>query len=274
MTYPGSLGRVFVHTQILLYLAIIIMTKYVVAVPTYNRADVVSHKTLTTLRDGGVPASVIHLFVANKAQEKLYKEFVAPTLYGKIVVGKIGIANQRKFICKYFPEGQYVVSIDDDVEAIEVLKHEKLVRMKDIHGFFTDAYDLLRQEGLYIWGVYPVRNPFFMHKGYSTDLKFVIGVLRGFINRHSTKLSPSTKSEGKEDYEQSILYYKMDGGVLRFNSITTKTKFNAKGGLGEERFEMNRLAAEYLQNTYPDLVTITHRKNGMTEIRLSRRPRL
>jgi len=113
-----------------------------------------------------------------------------------------------------------------------------------------------------------------MHKGYSTDLKFIIGVLRGFINRHSKRLEPSVKSEGKEDYEQSILYYKADGGVLRFNEITTKTKFNSEGGLGKDRFEMNRLAAEYLQRTYPDLVTITHRKNGMTEIRLSRKPRV
>jgi len=251
------------------------MTNYVVAVPTFNRADVISIKTLATLRDGGVPPSTIHLFVANKAQEKLYESAVPRNLYGKIIVGKIGIANQRKYICKYFPEGQYIVSIDDDVEAIEMRKGDKLVAIRDIHGFFMKAYQLLLKERLYIWGVYPVRNTLFMRPPvYSTDLKFVIGVLRGFINRHSPKLSPSTKSEGKEDYEQSILYYKMDGGVIRFNTITTKTKFNAQGGLGDDRFEINRLAAEYLQKTYPDLVTIMHRKNGMTEIRLSRRPQI
>ena len=43
----------------------------------------------------------------------------------------------------------------------------------------------------------------------------------------------------------------------------------AKGGLGEERFAMNKKAAEYLKKTYPELVTIFHRKNGMTEIRLA-----
>lgn len=93
--------------------------------------------------------------------------------------------------------------------------------------------------------------------------------VRGFINRKTNKLEPSVKSEGKEDYEQSILYYKMDGGVVRFNDITIKTKFNAKGELGEDRFESNKLAAEYLKYKYDDLVTITHRKNGMTEIRLA-----
>jgi hypothetical protein len=250
------------------------MVKYVVAIPTYNRPDVVGKKTLLTLKDGGVPSSSIYLFVANKAQGKMYEDSVPKELYGKIVIGKIGIANQRKFIVKYFPEGQYVVSCDDDIEAIQILRGEKLHKIKDVNGFFLDAYHLLKNEELFIWGIYPVNNPFFMQKGYTTGLKFIIGVMRGFINRHSKKLEPSTKSEGKEDYEQSILYYKMDGGVLRFNNVTTKTKFNSKGGLGQDRFEMNRLAAEYLHTTYPDIVTIKHRKNGMTEINLARLPRI
>ena len=156
------------------------------------------------------------MFVANKAQEKIYEQDVPKELYGKIVVGKLGIANQRKFIVKYFAEGQYVVSCDDDIEALETLKGEKLAKIKDVNGFFLEAYHILKDEGLSIWGIYPVRNPFFMQKGYTDGLKFIIGVMRGFINRHSKKLEPSTKSEGKEDYEQSILYYKMDGGSITF----------------------------------------------------------
>jgi hypothetical protein len=100
-----------------------------------------------------------------------------------------------------------------------MLRGDKLIKLKDVNGFFLDAYDLMVKEKLYIWGIYPVRNPFFMKKGVSTDLKFIIGVLRGFINRHTKKLEPSPKAEGKEDYEQSILYYKMDGGVLRFTPL-------------------------------------------------------
>jgi hypothetical protein len=250
------------------------MVKYVVAIPTYNRSDVIGKKTLMTLKEGGVPKSSIYLFVANKTEQKIYEQTVPKELYGKIVVGKLGIANQRKFIVKYFPEGQYVISCDDDIEAIERLKGEKLSKMKNVNDFFLDAYQILKDEGLYIWGVYPVRNPFFMQKGYSTGLKFIIGLLRGFINRHSKKLEPSSQIKCKEDYEESILYYKMDGGLLRFNDITCKTKFNSEGGLGKDRFDMNKEAAEYLQNKYPNMVTIKHRKNGMTEINLARLPRV
>ena len=189
-----------------------------------------------------------------------------------MIVGKLGITNQRKFIKNYFKEGDQVVSIDDDVEGIFKLVGDnpyKLVETK-AKPFFISAFKRLEIERLYMWGIYPVRNPFFMKPKVTTDLKFIIGVLRGFINRHSKDLEPSEGAETKEDYEQSILYFKKDGGVLRYNNVTTKTKFNAPGGLGTDRHERNKSAAEYLKKTYPDLITIFHRKNGMTEVRLAR----
>ena len=251
------------------------MSNYVVAIPTYNRADVIIHKTLKTLIDGNVSKNRIFLFVANKAQYKLYEEAVPKSMYKEIIIGKLGITNQRKFISNYFNENQYIISIDDDVEELLILKgDDKLVRIKNIDGFFKEAYQLLKKEKLYIWGIYPVRNPFFMKHKITTDLRFIIGVLFGYINRHNKKLAPSTQSETKEDYEQSILYYKMDGGVLRFNNITTKTKFHAEGGLGKDRFDRNKKAAEYLKKTYPDIITIFHRANGMTEVKLAKMARI
>jgi hypothetical protein len=62
----------------------------------------------------------------------------------------------------------------------------------------------------------------------------------------------------------------MDGGVLRFNNITTKTKFNAPGGLGTDRYERNKNAAEYLEKMYPDIITVFKRKNGTYEVKLAR----
>ena len=70
------------------------MTDYIVAIPTYKRYDEVTKKTLPTLKKGGVPKSKIHVFVANKTEEKLYKEKMDPDTYGKIVVGKKGLVNQ------------------------------------------------------------------------------------------------------------------------------------------------------------------------------------
>jgi len=243
---------------------------YVVAIPSYNRADSIANKTLSYLLKGGVSPSKIFIFVANKAQEKMYRSAVPSEMYSEIVVGKIGIANQRKFISHYYPIGTYIVSLDDDVEELQMLRGDKLVCIRNVDAFFKRAYSLLKKENRFIWGIYPVRNPFFMYNTVSTGLKFIIGVTFGYINRKLKRLEPSPKAEGKEDIEQSILYYKEDGGVLRFNNVTHKTKFNAEGGLGSDRQQMNKSAAEYLQATYPDIVTVFQRKNGMTEVRLAR----
>jgi hypothetical protein len=242
---------------------------YVIAIPTYNRPEQVSGKTLTTLLNGGINKNKIYIFVANKRQEKLYEQIVPKNMYKEIIIGKLGITNQRKFISKYFPEGQYIISIDDDVEELLSLRGtQQLVKINNLNKFFMDAYKLLKQENLYIWGVYPVRNPFFMknRKKITTDLRFIIGVIHGYINRHSRDLIPSN-IECKEDYETSILYYLKDGGVLRFNHITFKTKFNTEGGLGTDRFEKNKNAALYLKEKYPDIVNIFNRANGTYEVK-------
>lgn len=242
-----------------------------IAIPTYNRSDILERKTLTTLLQGGIKPSHIYIFVANEDEKKKYEEVIPSTMYHKIIIGKKGIANQRIFIKQYFKEGDYVVSIDDDVEGLFRLTGEKLTQIKQVKPFFEHALEELKKEKKYMWGIYPVRNPFFMKKKTFKGLSFVIGALHGYIVRHDKSLEPSPQSEGKEDYEQSILYYLKDGGVLRFNDVTIKTKFLAKGGLGQDRFERNKHSANYLKKKYPDLVTIFHRKNGMTEVRLHTR---
>jgi hypothetical protein len=95
---------------------------YVIAIPTYNRPNECRDKTLTTLLNGGINKNKIYIFVANKRQEKMYEEIIPKNMYGEIVVGKLGITNQRKFISKYFPEGQYIISMDDDIEELLSLR--------------------------------------------------------------------------------------------------------------------------------------------------------
>ena len=242
-----------------------------IAIPTYHRSDILEQKTLHTLLKGGILPNQIYIFVANEKEYSAYKEAIPSNQYNSIIIGKLGIANQRIFIRHYFKKDDYVVSIDDDVEGLYKLVGDKLVQVKQVAAFFKKAYEDLKKEHKYLWGIYPVRNPFYMKHSISKELSFVIGALHGYIVRHGNELSPHVQSEGKEDYEQSILYYQKDGGVLRYNDITIKTKFLAKGGLGEDRFERNKKSAFFLKKKYPHNVTIFKRKNGMTEIRIHTR---
>ena len=57
-------------------------------------------------------------------------------MYHKLVIGKLGITHQRIFISKYFPIGQYIVSLDDDIEEVSKLRGtDKLVKIKDLNQF-------------------------------------------------------------------------------------------------------------------------------------------
>lgn len=126
----------------------------------------------------------------------------------------------------------------------------------------------MKKHKRYLWGIYPVRNPFFMKNTISDGLTFIIGVLHGYIVRHLFCLKTNSNLKSKEDYEQSILYYKKDGGVLRYNYITVKTNYIAKGGLEKDRYESYKHSANYLSKKYPNYITIFYRKNGITEVKL------
>ena len=82
---------------------------YVVAIPSYKRWEEITKKTLPTLKRGKVDKNKIHVFVANKTEEKLYREKLDPNTYGKIVVGRKGLVQQRRFISQYFPEGTRLI---------------------------------------------------------------------------------------------------------------------------------------------------------------------
>ena len=237
------------------------MNTYVVAIPTYNRVKEVATKTLAVLHKYNIDPSCIYLFVANQEQCKLYEESVPRHLYGTIVVGVLGIANQRNFIREYFAEGEYIISMDDDItDVVFSNNHEPFQPLKSLHGLFTEAHDALLAKHLYIWGVYPVYNRGFMQDTITTDLRFIIGFMFGFINRHSEDLYLSPNIDGKEDYENTILYYIKDGGVMRFNNIHAKQKFYAPGGLGAIRDSQKSM--DYMLQKYPQYITTKKRRNS------------
>ena len=76
--------------------------KLTIAIPTYNRSDVLEKKTLTTLLKGGIEPKQIYIFVANQKEKKIYEDAIPRDKYNEMIVGKLGITNQRKFIKNYF----------------------------------------------------------------------------------------------------------------------------------------------------------------------------
>jgi len=250
---------------------------YKIVIPSYLRHKELEKKTLQTLKNNNIDPKKIHIFVANQEERDIYFNYLEGDLYGQIIIGVKGIRNQRIFISKYFEEGEYIVSCDDDIEQFYQLDFiddkKKLKEINNIEDEIIRNFKLCVNNNKYLWGVQAHKNAFWMKNEAVCGLYFCVGVFHGYINRHDDNLYPDELSETKEDYEQTILFCIKDRGVLRRNDLCFKTVYNAPGGLGQDRFERNKVAQEYLTNKYPQYCYATFRKNkniktGEPEIKL------
>jgi hypothetical protein len=241
-------------------------------IPSLARVATINKKTLNLLKD--IPKETIYVFVI-KEEYELYRTNIDERI--AVIIGPLGLHNMRNFIRFYFPENTKMVCMDDDIKNLYKMipEHNKynLHALIDVHVFFTEAFDHLEATGLTFFGIYPVKNGYFMKSlpETSTNLRFCVGTVWGCINSHSNDLR--IHIEEKEDFERTLLYYKKDKGVLRFNRICADTKYyTEKGGLqsrGIDRKETSKQSCTYLINCFPEYCKPhTTKKSGVQEVRL------
>jgi hypothetical protein len=260
---------------------------YVVAIPSYQRADLLNKKTLKTLADHKIPQNRIYVFVANKTEEDIYRQTLNKDFYGHLIVGEKGLKNQRNFISRYFNVGQCILNMDDDIGNFKTLYHHKvsqkirssqsyrkgyyLKSILNLDEFLNNSFKLLKKHKLFIWGVYPIANPYFMTPTISSDLKLIVGPVWGSINRHDKDLILTL--DEKEDVERTLQYYVKDHGVIRFNNICVQTTYyKTPGGMQADKRDRKKDALEsaiYLNKKYPTLTKLyLEKKSGYAEVKL------
>lgn len=281
---------------------------YVIAIPSYQRYSILEQKTLNMLNRYHIPKNKIYVFVANQTEKKTYQEHLDSELYGHLVVGKKGLKNQRNFITKYFPIGQEIVHLDDDISELRLLgnklvnpfeaskspqTHRKKTKKKQIRPrkkytqsyrkknflrsltsldkFVTKAFQTLKAKKLFLWGIYPINNPYFMTQQITTDLRLIVGPVWGSINRHDSDLVLTI--DEKEDVERTLQHYTKDGGVLRFNNVSAVTTYyRTPGGMQAHQRDRKKDALEsaiYLNKKYPELTKLyLEKKSGFAEVKL------
>lgn len=259
---------------------------FIIAIPSYNRSQLIIDKTLSTLKKLNIPSNLINIFVANKKEFVEYKNVIPKELYNNIIIGKLGLKNQRNFINNYYPEGTWLVQMDDDIDDIMIISNLKdysvknnkikkkcrhLISIPNLYNFITNAFKICKNKNLYLWGVYPIANAYFMNPIIREDLRFIVGPFWGCIVRHLSNLKISL--DEKENVERSLLYYKNDGGVIRFDYVAVKTKYYKNpGGMqisNNKSFRKNAAekSAVILHNKFPNLTKIKRtKKSGITEL--------
>jgi cellulose synthase/poly-beta-1,6-N-acetylglucosamine synthase-like glycosyltransferase len=119
------------------------MADYVVCIPSYKRSEVCRDKTLATLKKMNIPASKIHVYVANKEEHEEYERILDKKSYNKLVVGIKGLVPQRKFIMDQWPDGKHIVFFDDDVQSIDLTMSSRF-KGKSLDSFFKEAFRATR----------------------------------------------------------------------------------------------------------------------------------
>lgn len=258
------------------------------AIPSYQRSSLLPSKTLAMLFQFQVPMQDVYVFIVEEdklAYEESLSSFIHQGLH--LEVGPLGLHYMRNHIRLYFPEGCELIQLDDDIEDLYIMKEDPNIEdiksckryplykitAQQFHSTIEMAFNDLRKHSLHLFGIYPVRNGYFMKDlpEITLDLRFCVGVFWGCINQHNIQLQ--LELEEKEDVERTLRYYVQDKGVLRFNRIVPKTNYyKTPGGMQSRpysRIESSKASCDYLLTHFkPYCKLYTSKKSGIYEIRL------
>jgi len=229
-----------------------------VAIPSYKRTNILTSKTLNFLSSVSYPAEKITIFVANEEEALEYYRAIPRALYGKLVVGVIGLMPQRAFISNYYPEDSILIQMDDDVKKIDSsVPFLTLVK---------NAVERLNTRKGGLWGVLPNDDKRRYKDDTTTHLTHILGsffVCRNHRDIHTTLTQ-------KEDYERSILYFKMYGEIYRYRGAGVSTTYNkGTGGLQEEgRTAKMEAEVNQIVQMYPEYCSRKD-KHGMPDVYLN-----
>lgn len=247
---------------------------YQIAIPTYERwrpvKDMTNKRrfkkcttpfilmhTLGFLSRQQIPKSNVTLFVASQKEMHNYRHALKGSEWEhvKIAISVLGNKNGRNFIYKYYKEGEYVVSIDDDVERISWKFREGItghvlgaLPPGSFEKIIFDAHKRMKEKKAFLWGVNTSQNPRHMRSwGVSIKNGLVNGYLNGFICRPKCTAQLLRQfADATEDSEFAVRHYAKDGVVLRYRMYAGITSpYLNRGGL-QTKFEKagERITAE------------------------------
>ena len=239
-------------------------------IPSYKRPFILSSSTLNIIKDLGLP---IYVFLKDMEEYRTYTaEPQHPSINIKYVItGTNGIGQKRNFIRHYFPIGEKIVMLDDDINEIKQKDNADF----NLKNFLEEMFLTMEREETKFAGICLYDNTYFMKDGYSTKLKYCGGCLMAEIIREDKIITPLDQFE---DFYYSLKCFEKDKKIIRFNNIYVKTKYynpsggicDAVGGL-ENRKKICEQISKDLVALYPKAMSRYLKKDGIWNIRLNHR---
>lgn len=232
------------------------------------------------LNKHGINKDLIYIFV-DECEIDEYSNCLNHNHYNQIIKGGKGILKQVEAVEAFFPIGTHILRIDDDID--EIIFDTSGFLGIPLDDFIKLAFSVCIENKAFIWGLYPVNNQFFMlnNPEINFNLSYICGNFYGFINRNidELKLTTTVKTNGnKEDVERTLRYWTCDGIIVRFDRITTKTKYYGTdgGGLGRfnDRLEPMKKATINLLSEFNEFGSLYTKSCGMTEFKFKKTPNI
>ena len=247
---------------------------YQIAIASYKRPTTIQHQTLAMLARLRVDPAFVTIFVASDSERQIYEAALQDNPYGRnIAVAVPGMSAVRNFIRSYYADGQFIISIDDDVDKVIKIvpagEKRTQTEISTIDEIAVPMHDAMTQFGTKLCGLSPTNHRYFMDFDVKVGLYFCVGSLWGCINSHDPRRY--VKTAEKEDYERTIQHFIIDGAVTRLDWLSVYTRYYEEpGGLQEVRTpETTRASAEYIVSSYPDFARLyTRKSSGFAELRL------
>ena len=243
--------------------------RIVIAIASHKRPQQLQTKTLALLKKHKFNMKDVYVF-ASPQSLKEYKPIAKKWGFTLAPGGKI--LQARKNIISYFPNGQKIVEMDDDIEDIMTTKKGQTNKsVKNLKKLFEECFKLVSNKGL--WGFNANTNNFFAQGVDKYGLYSLINSCLGYYNDKSIKLT----LKEKEDFERCILFYKKGYPILKRTGYGIKTNYwTNKGGIQElydfeKRKRVQKKAAENIMKKYPGVCFMKVRPNGLVDVRFKPR---
>jgi len=243
---------------------------------SYARPHQLAALTMTTLNRHQADHDRVTVFVADQSQADQYRSVLPDTI--KIKVTTLGHFLSIRAAHMTYDKDTRLLTLDDDISALEMKDGDKLARFDgSIDDLAHIGFSLCERFNNRMWGIYPVRNAFYMKDEAVIGLRYLVGCLWGTYAQDIAVTTPHRLLESSgNDFETTLQSFRHHGSVTRIEYITVATKYFADGGIDAElkqrgvsdRQTDHTKTLTRLANRHGSLARLYTKAGGITNLRL------
>jgi len=247
---------------------------YRIAIPTKGRSHLIAKQTIGFLVKNKIDISKVDIFVGSKEEADDYKKVLSEIYKNPYIIHEqkdlMSIVNYIHDYYKNKTDVKWLLRLDDDIINI-IDKNNRGIQGLD--KFIKEMFKITEENSLSLWGINAYDNPFFFKDTITTNLKYIVGCLNGWVIRRD-RFDLITCSSHYEDIIMTCEAFIRDGGVVRNNGYGIITKYFGPGGMNCSKEEVEQRKKDSLEiglevaSRYGDMVRLVKKKD-MYDIRLN-----